>query len=219
MEEPTHLAHRSFSYSLLLGRMLEHLGLNNKAQMQLLLQFVLKNCSIYICNSCVKIRLQSSAVKSLTLFCWEKKKKSHLYGNLSAFHLFFGAVMQIKLSIPLKCLKWGEKPELLFLAQIWAHHNILLVLLLLQFLLAAKIYVAADPSYGAAHLSRAAFAGSSSPWLQIANVALNNKRTTGSSSSCLFRPSESAAAPSCLFIPIKRKLHTSSTVETITKGT
>ncbi|MEQ2274153.1 hypothetical protein XENORESO_014970 [Xenotaenia resolanae] len=74
-----------------------------------------------------------------------------------------------------------------FWQQFQSHHNLLLVLLLLRLLLAEGIYVAADLSYRAAHLSGAASAGSNSTLLQIANVALNNKWTTRSSFSHLFK--------------------------------
>lgn len=102
--------------------------------------------------------------------------------------------------------------------QFQSHHNVLLVLLLLRLQLAGGIYVAADLSYGAAHLSGAALAGSSSTLLQIANVALNNKWTTRSSFSRLFELSLSVAAASFLFIPINHKLHTGSALDTVTGG-
>lgn len=105
-----------------------------------------------------------------------------------------------------------------FWQQFQSHHNAPLVLLLLRLLLVGGIYVAADLSYRAAHLSKAASAGSTFTLLQIANVALNNKWTTRSSFSRLVEPSLSAAAASFLFIPINLKLHTGSTVDTITGG-
>lgn len=70
--------------------------------------------------------------------------------------------------------------------------------------------MAVDLSYRPAHLPRAASAASDSQTLQIANVALNNKWMKRRSFSNSFKPSESAAAPSCFcsfFTSINHKLH------------